>query len=133
MVNFSRREAVEAAKSQSHRGLFLSTLVVAFAVAGCASDKADHRGATGFLGSLLDVFDSNHPEVEPPPADGRAIPNLASVPRPPARISAAERQAEMVRLAPHTEVVVPWKGDAHKAEAMRRAVGFFLDHRPGPR
>ena len=36
--------------------------------------------------------------VEPPPAEGRAFPNLASVPRAPAVGPAAERQAEVERL-----------------------------------
>lgn len=36
----------------------------------------------------------------------------------------------MKRLAPHTEVVAPWKGDQHKDAAMRRAAEFFAAHQP---
>jgi pimeloyl-ACP methyl ester carboxylesterase len=42
----------------------------------------------------------------------------------------AEISADMARLAPHAEVVAPWKGDAHKAEAMRRVERFFVAHTP---
>jgi len=37
---------------------------------------------------------------------------------------------EMVRLAPHTKVVAPWKGDQYKDMAMRRATEFFVAHAP---
>ena len=38
----------------------------------------------------------------------------------------AEISAEIERLAPRAEVVAPWKGEAHKAEAMRRVEQFFV-------
>lgn len=41
-----------------------------------------------------------------------------------------EISADIKRLAPHTEVVAPWKGDAHKEMAMRRAAEFFAAHQP---
>lgn len=41
-----------------------------------------------------------------------------------------EVSADIKRLAPHTEVVTPWKGDRHKETAMRRAVEFFAAHEP---
>jgi pimeloyl-ACP methyl ester carboxylesterase len=42
----------------------------------------------------------------------------------------AEVSAEIVRLAPHTQVVAPWKGAAHKDAAMQRAKEFFVAHTP---
>jgi pimeloyl-ACP methyl ester carboxylesterase len=42
----------------------------------------------------------------------------------------AEISADIARLAAHAEVVAPWKGDAHKAEAMRRAEQFLLANTP---
>lgn len=42
----------------------------------------------------------------------------------------AEVSAEIVRLAPHTQVVAPWKGDRHKESAMLRARDFFIAHQP---
>ena len=41
-----------------------------------------------------------------------------------------EISAEMVRLAPHTEVVAPWKGDRYKKAAIDRAAAFFAAHEP---
>lgn len=41
-----------------------------------------------------------------------------------------EISADMKRLAPHTEVVAPWKGDRYKEAAMRRATEFFVAHQP---
>jgi hypothetical protein len=40
----------------------------------------------------------------------------------------AEISADIVRRAPHAEVVAPWKGEQHKADAMRRAAQFLLAH-----
>jgi pimeloyl-ACP methyl ester carboxylesterase len=37
---------------------------------------------------------------------------------------------EMVKLAPHTEVVAPWKGDTFKHEAIERTQDFFIKHTP---
>ena len=37
---------------------------------------------------------------------------------------------EMVKLAPHTEVVAPWKGPQFKEDAMQRARDFFITHEP---
>ena len=42
----------------------------------------------------------------------------------------AEVSAEIVRLAPHTRVVAPWKGAQHKENAMERAREFFIAHEP---
>jgi pimeloyl-ACP methyl ester carboxylesterase len=42
----------------------------------------------------------------------------------------AEISADIARLARKIEIVVPWKGDAHKAAAMDRARDFFIAHRP---
>lgn len=37
---------------------------------------------------------------------------------------------EIARLAPQTRIVSPWKGDAHKHEAMSRIRQFFIDFEP---
>lgn len=42
----------------------------------------------------------------------------------------AEVSAEIVRLAPHTKVVAPWKGAQHKENAMQRAKAFFIAYEP---
>lgn len=42
----------------------------------------------------------------------------------------AEISAEMARLAPQAETLAPWKGAAHKENAMRRVKEFFVTHRP---
>ncbi len=41
-----------------------------------------------------------------------------------------EVSAEIVRLAPQTEVVKPWKGAQHRENAIQRAKDFFLAHKP---
>lgn len=41
-----------------------------------------------------------------------------------------EISADMVRLAPRTEVVTPWKGERYKEAAMHRAKEFFMAHEP---
>jgi pimeloyl-ACP methyl ester carboxylesterase len=45
-------------------------------------------------------------------------------------VHAQEISADIARLAPHTEVVAPWKGDRYKEAAMRRATEFFAAHEP---
>jgi pimeloyl-ACP methyl ester carboxylesterase len=42
----------------------------------------------------------------------------------------AEISADIARLAPHAEVAAPWKGETHKAEAMRRAAQFLVANTP---
>jgi len=42
----------------------------------------------------------------------------------------AEISAEIAALAPHAETLAPWKGAAHKEDAMRRVREFFVAHRP---
>src|SRR5262249_48456786 len=41
-----------------------------------------------------------------------------------------EISAEIAELAPHAEMLTPWKGAAHKAAAIRRVKDFFIAHRP---
>ncbi len=42
----------------------------------------------------------------------------------------AETSADIARLAPHTEVLSPWKGPQHREAAMQRALAFFRSHQP---
>jgi pimeloyl-ACP methyl ester carboxylesterase len=41
-----------------------------------------------------------------------------------------ETSDDIRRLAPRIETVMPWKGDRHKEEAMRRVAAFFAAHEP---
>jgi pimeloyl-ACP methyl ester carboxylesterase len=41
-----------------------------------------------------------------------------------------ETSDDLKRLAPDIAVIAPWKGDAHKQEAMDRARAFFTAHAP---
>jgi pimeloyl-ACP methyl ester carboxylesterase len=41
-----------------------------------------------------------------------------------------EVSAEIVRLAPHTKVVAPWKGGQHKEDAIQAAKDFFVANTP---
>jgi len=41
----------------------------------------------------------------------------------------AEISVEMAQLAPQAEMLAPWKGAAHKENAMRRVRDFFVAHR----
>jgi hypothetical protein len=43
----------------------------------------------------------------------------------------AEISDDLLRLAPSIEQIAPWKGDAHKAEALRRTEAFLVRHTPG--
>jgi hypothetical protein len=69
------------------RPVFGLLVPLAFFVAGCSSDTQVGR----FFGAIP-------PEAEPPAAEGRPYPNLASVPRPPTIAPRAEREAEVARL-----------------------------------
>jgi pimeloyl-ACP methyl ester carboxylesterase len=46
------------------------------------------------------------------------------------RMHPTETSADILRLARNAEQVYPWKGPAHREQAMERALGFFLEHRP---
>lgn len=73
---------------------------------GCADVPPEYnpiewgRSAARGIGSLFggDEPDDRPPPVEPPPAEGRPYPNLATVPRPPKFAPRAEREAEVARL-----------------------------------
>ena len=41
-----------------------------------------------------------------------------------------ETSGDLKRLVPDIAVIAPWKGDAHKQEAMDRARAFFIAHAP---
>lgn len=69
------------------RPIFGLLAPLAFFVAACSADTQVGR----FFGALP-------PEAEPPAAEGRPYPNLATVPRPPAIAPRAEREAEVARL-----------------------------------
>jgi hypothetical protein len=69
------------------RPIFGLLAPLAFFVAACSADTQVGR----FFGAIP-------PEAEPPPAEGRPYPNLATVPRPPTIAPLAEREAEMARL-----------------------------------
>ena len=61
-------------------------VAIALAVAGCSD-----------LPHWLDVFDASR--IDPPPAEGRSFPNLASVPTPRPERPSAVRQADVAGLA----------------------------------
>jgi hypothetical protein len=101
MVKFRRHGPVEDARILIAMRQAGGAALALLALAGCAQGGADDAAwwRTGFAGSLAAWIGPEREGIEPPPAEGRPFPNLASVPRPPAPVSAAERQAEMARLA----------------------------------
>lgn len=72
-----------------------------FFVAACADTPPEYnpiewgRSLGRGVGSM---FEGPPPEAEPPAAEGRSYPNLASVPRPPKVTPRAQRDAELARL-----------------------------------
>jgi pimeloyl-ACP methyl ester carboxylesterase len=46
------------------------------------------------------------------------------------RMHPTETSADIARLAPHVEVLSPWKGPLHREAAMQHALAFFQAHQP---
>lgn len=101
MVKFCRQAPVEKAETRAASRQLVVVFGVAAMLAGCADAGSGEAPwwRSGLAGSVTGLFGPDRPGTEPPPADGRPFPNLASVPRPPPPISAAVRQAEMAELA----------------------------------